>query len=435
MSPADESVARSALATMKPLVLAGATAVLVFFGGLGSWAAIAPLDSAAVAPAVLNVETRRKTVQHLEGGIVAEILVREGEPVAAGQPLLRLDGTQARANLQQLRIRQRALRALEARLVAERDGSEDVRFADAGGDDALASVIADELQVFAARRRALEGEEAILRNRITQFENEIVGLNGQIAAQRKQLDLIDEELAAQQKLFERKLTGMQRLIELKRERAEIAGSRNQQIAAVARIRQRIAEEQLRILELGTARVNEVVEQLREVRTSLSDLDERILAARDVLARTEITAPLDGVIVDLRVHTVGGVIGAGEPLLDIVPEGERLVAEARVDPIDIDAVSPGLRAQVVLSAFDRRTVAPVEGVVASVSADRLTDARTGVPYYLARISLPDDALAGTGGLELSPGMQAEVMILTGEQTALGYLVRPFVRSFRRALREQ
>lgn len=421
---------------MKPLIVAGTVAIGVFFGGLGSWAAIAPLDSAAVAPAVLNVETRRKTVQHLEGGIVAEILVSEGAAVAAGQPLLRLDPTQARANLQQLRIRRRALQALEARLLAERDGTEHVDFAGVGtAGEASNAVIADELRVFAARRRAIEGEEAILRNRITQFDEEIVGLNGQIAAQATQIELIDEELAAQEKLFERKLTGMQRLIELKRERAEIAGSRNQQIAAVARIRQRIAEENLRILELDTTRINEVVEQLREVRTSLSDLSERIRAAEDVLERTTILAPLDGVIVDLRVHTVGGVVGAGEALLDIVPEGERLVAEARVDPIDIDAVAPGLRAQVVLSAFDRRTVAPVEGIVSSVSADRLTDARTGVPYYLARVVLPDDAMKAHEGLELSPGMQAEVMILTGEQTALGYLVTPVIRSFRRALREQ
>ncbi len=425
----------TALQAMRPVVIVGATIVLVFFVGFGGWAATAPLQSAAVAPGVLSVESYRKTVQHLEGGIVAKILVQEGQSVSAGQTLIQLDTTQVKANLAQLRIRHEAVRALAARLEAERDGRDEIDFADQNTSKDVSNAIKGELNIFNARRRALAGEQGILENRITQFREEMTGLHGQINAQGTQLKLIDEELAAQEKLFARKLTGMQRIIELKRERSEVSGNRSQQRAAIARIKQSIEEEKLKILELRTTILNEVVAQLREVKTSFSDLDERIHAAEDVLHRTNITAPLNGTIVNLQVHTIGGVIGAGESLMDIVPDEEELVVEARVNPIDIDSVVPGMEAEVVLTAFNRRTVAPLTGVVASVSADRLTDERTGNPYYLARVTLPDIAVTIEKELELSAGMQAEVMIITGEQTTVEYIFRPVQRSFYRAMREQ
>lgn len=425
----------TALQAMRPIVLAGTAIILVFFVGFGGWAATAPLQSAAVAPGVLSVESYRKTVQHLEGGIVAKIAVHEGQAVTAGQILIQLDTTQVRTNLAQLRIRRAALRALTARLVAERDGHDTIDFTNQESDDNVESAIKGELNIFAARRRALAGEQGILENRIAQFEEEMAGLRGQIGAQGTQLGLIDEELIAQEKMYTRKLTGMQRIIELKRERSEITGNRSQQRAAIARIKQSIEEEKLKILELRTTLLNEVVAQLREVRTSLSDLDERILAAEDVLRRTNIIAPLNGLIVNMQVHTVGGVIGAGESLMDIVPDEERLVVEARVNPIDIDSVVPGMNAEVVLTAFNRRAVAPLTGVVRSVSADRLTEERTGNPYYLARVSLPELIGNADDDLDLSAGMQAEVMIITGEQTAVQYLFRPVQRSFYRAMREQ
>lgn len=433
--PAKAVVATTALQAMRPAIVTGAVVIAVFFGGLGSWAAIAPLQSAAVASGVLNVESSRKTIQHLEGGIVEEIFVREGDAVKAGQDLIRLDSTQARAILAQLQNRRETMKALEARLVAERDNRDLVVFN--GGQDLEepSKAVAGEASIFEARRRALESEQSILENRIAQFEEEMTGLRGQISAQGTQLGLIDKELSALEKLLARKLASMQRVIELKRERAEIVGDRNQQLAAIARIKQSIAEEKLKILDLRTARVNEVVEQLREVHTSLSDIDERIVAAADVLARTNVVAPLDGTIVNLRVHTLGGVIGAGEAVMDIVPDQEGLIVDARVNPTDIDSVTPGMQAQVILTAFSRRTVAPLEGIVASVSADRLTDPRTAEPYYLARVRLPDSVLADRDDLALSAGMQAEVMIITGEQTALQYLFRPVEQSFNRAMREQ
>ena len=236
-------------------------------------------------------------------------------------------------------------------------------------------------------------------------------------------------------MVEKKLSGTQQLMALKREQAEITGERSRHVSAIARVKQNIAEERLKILGLDTSQINEVVSELREVQTTMFDLEERIRAAEDVLMRTEIKLPLSGTIVDLQIHTDGGVITPGAPLMDIVPSNERLVIQAQVNPEDIDSVQPGLSAQVVLTAFDRRNVAPLEGKVVSVSADRLVDEQTGQPFFLARIELPDTQGANETALELYPGMQAEVMIITGQRTALEYLLRPFTRTFDRALREE
>ena len=424
----------SALEQMRTLIVTGVTIILVFFVGFGSWAAVAPLQSAAIAPGVLNVESNRKTIQHLEGGIVAELLVSEGQTVMAGEPLLRLDATQSGANVAQLKNRYAALKVQEARLIAERDAKDAVEFPVLGDFGKGEETIAAERSVFEARQRALKGEKSILQKRISQYREEMAGLNGQIRAQGAQLELIAEELQAQEILFEKKLAGKQRIITLKRERSELIGDRNQQQAAVARIKQNIGEEELKIIELRTDRINEVVAQLTEVQTTLADLEERLIAAKDVHTRTDIIAPLDGTIVDLKIHTIGGVVGAGEALMDIVPTQAQLIVHGRVNPIDIDAISVGMNAEVVLSAFNRRTVAPINGEVVSISADRLTDPRSGVPYYLARVKLADVPKFEDSDLSLSAGMQAEVMIITGEQTPLEYLFKPVARSFYRAMRE-
>ncbi len=434
----DARTGGDAFQSMRRVALVGAVIAAVFFGGLGGWAAMAPLDSAALAPGVLSVEGNRKSIQHLEGGIVAEIAVREGDRVAAGQSLVRLEETHARAALEQLQGRHYAALALEARLLAERDSLDAIVFPLAltaeSDNQEVAEAIAGEQSIFDARRRSLEGQAAIIEQRIAQYQKEIEGLQGQIDAETSQLALIEKELAAHSKLAKQKLVGMQRLIELQRDRAEIRGSRARHVASIARVEQNITEQRLEILELDTARVNEVVESLREAQARKLDTAERIRAAEDVLARTHLRAALDGVVVDLRVHTVGGVVAPGETLMDIVPIDERLIVQAQVTPEDIDSVHAGLEAQVAITAFSRRNVPPIDGTVVSVSADRLTDSRTGQPFFLARIALPQDPYEGQQGLSLFPGMQAEVMIVTGERTALDYLIRPAMRSFGRALRE-
>lgn len=429
---------QSALASMRGIVVAGITIILTFFVGLGSWAAIAPLQSAAIAPGVLNVESNRKTIQHLEGGIVAELLVSEGQEVLAGETLLRLDATQSGASVAQLRNRYLSLKLREARLISERDDAASINFPSihnvAIDDPNYLELIEAERRVFEARLAAMSGEKGILEKRISQYKEEMSGLYGQISAETNQLALIAEEMADQQSLYTKKLVGKQRITTLKRERSEIVGERNRQQAEVARIKQNIGEQELKILELRTNRTNEVVAELSEVQTSIADIQERLVAATDVHTRTDIVAPLDGTIVDLKIHTKGGVVGAGEALMDIVPTKAQLIVHGRVNPIDIDAIHVGMTAEVVLTAFNRRTVAPLQGEVVSISADRLTDPRSGAAYYLARVKLPAESTQLSEDLSLSAGMQAEVMIITGEQTPLEYLFKPVARSFYRAMRE-
>ena len=419
-------------------VVAGFLVIGLFFGGFGGWAALAPLQSAAIAPGLVSVDTNRKTIQHLEGGIVGEILVRDGDRVRAGQVLIRLDETLPRTSLELLKGRSMASRALEARLIAERDGADAIRFPElltaAGADPQVAEMINGQINIFAARRNSVAGQVKILGQRIAQFREEINGLKGQIASEVVQHGLIAEEIKDVTGLYEKGLARRPRLLALQRQAAEIEGSRSQNMAAIARVEQNIAEARLHISELRTSTINEVVQELRDVQTEMFELAERIAAAEDILTRTELRAPIEGTVVGLQVHTPGGVIAPGEPLLDIVPADDRLVVEARVDPSDIDVVHPGLPSQVRFTALNQRNLAPVDGTVTAVSADRIVDDRTGESYYLTRVELDDGFAEALGGVPLYPGMQAEVMIVTGERSALDYLIRPFARSLNRAFRE-
>ena len=422
-----------------PLVAAGCVVVVLFFAGFGGWSAVAVLKSAALAPGVVVVESSRKTVKHLEGGIVAEILVSEGQRVAAGDLLIRLDATQARAKLEQLGAALLADEAAAARLRAERDGLAEISWpslmAEEGGEPArIGALKASQEKLFHARRAAREGQAAILRRKIAQSREEIAGLRGAIGSQERELSLLDEQIADYTKLLQKGLVDKPRVLEVKRRQAEIAGERLKNGAAIARAEQVIAEAQIRIAELETERVNAAAEELQQLERDMPQVREQILAARDVVRRTEIRAPLGGRVVDLKVHTPGGVIGEGEALLDIVPDYERLLVDAEIDPGDIDVVRAGQTAEVRFTAFHQRELRPLKGRLMSVSADRLVDERSGRAYYLGRIELLEDPSAVLHEAEMLPGMQAEAIILTGESTVLGYLTRPIGRTFERALRE-
>ena len=367
------------------------------------------------------------------------ILVRDGTVVEAGQILVRLDETRPRATLELLHARHMAALALEARLIAERDNREKIVFPSILNplmvDSNVRETVEGQANIFNARRTSLEGQTAILNRRMAQYSEEIVGLRGQIEAEDTQIALITDELTDVLNLLNKGLVRKPRLLELQRRKAEIEGSRSQNVAEIARVKQSIAEAELRIIELKSAMTREVVQQLTDVQAEIFDLKEQVHAAEDVLRRTDIRAPLPGTVVGLQIHTVGGVIRPGEDLLDIVPADDRLIVEARVDPNDIDIVYPGLAARVRLSAFNQRNVAPIEGILTFVSADRLTDERTGLSYYAARIELVDPDLASKlDGGELYPGMPAEVMIVTGGRTMLDYLLKPINRSLERAFRE-
>lgn len=416
----------------------GVAVIALFFGAFGAWAVLAPLESAAIAPGVLGVSGKRKTVQHLEGGIVADILVEEGDTVAAGQTLVVLDDTRARSSFSLLQGQYRSAAALKARLEAERDGLPEIRYPDwlrqAVAEDDADDFLSTQDRIFQARARSLGNRTAIYEQRIAQLHEEATGLREEIKAQDRHIGLLEEEIGNIRELVEKGFEGKQRLLALARRKAEVEGRRAQNRARIARVEQRVGETRLTIVELGNVNLNEVVAELREVEARMSDLRESMSAARNVFARTRATAPVAGTVVNLRVFTRGGVVGEGDPLMDIVPADGDLVIEARVDPTDIDTVYPDLPAQVRLTAFSHLTTPMLSGIVRGVSADRLTDERTGAPYYEARIRL-DPGQPELTDLNLQPGMPAEVMIITGKRTALDYLLKPIVASFRRALREE
>ena len=416
----------------------GIVVIALFFGAFGAWAVFAPLESAAIAPGVLGVSGKRKTVQHLEGGIVADILVEEGDTVAAGQTLIVLDDTRARSSFSLFQGQYRSAAALKARLEAERDGLPEVRYPEwlrrAVTEDDADDFPSTQDRIFRARARSLGNRTAIYDQRIAQLHEEATGLKEEIKAQDRQISLLEEEIGSIRELVKKGFEGKQRLLALDRRKAEIEGRRAQNRARIARVEQRVGETRLTIVELGNAHLSEVVAELREVEGRMSDLRERMSAARNVFARTRVTAPVAGSVVNLRVFTRGGVVSEGEPLMDIVPAGSDLVVETRIDPTDIDTVYLDLPAQVRLTAFSHLTTPMLSGTVRKVSADRLTDERTGAPYYEAQVEL-DPGQPELADLNLQPGMPADVMIITGKRTALDYLLKPIVASFGRALREE
>lgn len=440
MTTIDLKDARSALGrSLRRPVLAGTALVTLFFGAFGTWAAVAPLASAAIAPGIVSPDSSRKTVQHLEGGIIRQILVQEGTHVEAGQPLLLLDNAQAEATFLELQNQYRTFQATEARLLAEQALAAGIVYPDdlldALDQPGVTDIVQAQEQLFATRAQALANRKAILQQRIAQTGQEIVGLQAQIDAGNVQLGLIDEEIASVSQMLDQGLERRPRLLALQRDRAQIQGAVGANLAAIARAEQQIGESQLEITNQDADRLDQIATDLTDVRSSLTALRERLSATRDVLDRMVITAPVSGIVVQLRYHTTGGVIGGGQPILDIVPDQDDLLVDARVAPTDIDVVRAGLPAIVHLSAFAQRNLPRIEGTVRTVSADSLTDPNTGQRYYLARVEVDLDTVhAVAPQIELVPGMPADVTIRTGERTMLEYLVQPFAQSLRRSFTE-
>ena len=423
---------------IRRLVIAGSAIVGVFVLGSIGWAALAPLESAAQAPGVVEVESSRKTVQHLEGGIIGAILVTDGEKVVAGQPLIRLDDTKARTTLDALQGQLWDSLAGEARLIAERDGASAPAYPDtltARADDPdIALVLAGQNKMFQTRRSLQQSKTELIQQRIAQTHEEIIGLQAQEAADRQRIALINEEIAGLKQLVEKGLERKPRLLALQRDLAEIEGKRGDTIAQIARAQENIAESRVSILNQENDMQNEVAGSLRDTQKKIHELEEQIQAAQDVLSRIEVRAPEDGIVTDLRVHTPGGVVTAGEPLLDLVPPTDRLIIQAQVRPEDINLVHAGLPALVRLTPYKQRRTPPLEGTVDYVSADRLVDKHTNLPYYAAKIRIDEEKMKKLVGVEMIPGMPAEVSIKTGESTVAMYALSPVLDSFRRAFRE-
>ena len=421
------------------VILTGAALILITFVGFGGWAALAPLNSAATAQGTIVVESSRRDIQHLDGGIVAEILVRDGDMVKAGDVLMRLDPVRAGSQLGIVRSQLDAALVLQARLRAEQDGLPRIRLpeglASRAAEPAVAEAIASQQQVFLARRSALEGQILILRRRISQFQEQMIGLNAQSASRVRQISLINQELSGVRTLAGQGYAPVIRVLALERDVARLDGERGEQIATVARTEQAIGEAELQILQLTHTFREEVAGSLQTVQNQIFELQERLTATEDTMRRLDLTAPSDGVVVGLSIFTVGGVVTPGRTIMQIVPDQDTLVVEAQLNPTDIERVLVGQTAVVSFPALVQRTIPTLTGTVIQVSADRLVDERTGAPYYKSRILLDDTSRQLLGNRRLIPGMPADVMITTGERTALLYLVNPIIQAARHAMRER
>ncbi len=418
-----------------PIRRVGYAVLFVTFGLFGSWATFAPLNSAALASGVVTVKSYRKTVQHLEGGIVKAIHVRDGDQVSIGDVLLELDGTQALAELEMVRSQLIASVALDARLVAERDGLDSVDFKDPiSADLRVLEAQQNEVQVFQARRSARLGEIGVLQKRVVQLDEQIRGLNAVIAGKQKESAFYEEEVGDLSALLKEGFVDKQRLREQQRNAVRLLSEIAELKSSIASARLQIGETELQIMQLNKDFIAEVVTQQSEVQTTIFDLKERLAAAAERAERIRVRAPETGMVLGMQVHTVGGVIAPGTPLLDLVPASEDLVVEAQISPMDIDRIAVGKLADVRFSAFNSATTPVIEGRLAQVSADRLVNEQTGVPYYLGRIELTDKGRKALGELTLVPGMPAEVLINTGERTLLNYLVQPATNAFARSLIE-
>ena len=407
----------------------------LIFGLFGFWSAFAPLDGAAFAPGTVTVKSYNKVVQHLEGGIVAEILAQDGDVVEAGQPLLELDDTQARTSLEIINSQYVALKMREARLISERDGASEVDYptALAMSTANAAQEMGAQNQLFEARRDSNEGRMQILEQRVNQLQNQVRGMEALQTTKESLARSFSEELADTQKLLDQGFSEKTRLREAERSFASFSGEAAELTANIAATRVQIGETELQILQLKSDFHSEVVSELSEVQTSLKDASERRTALQDVLSRTTITAPDAGVVNGMQVHTIGGVISAGSPIAEIVPGNDELVIQANVSPVDIDRVSEGQEARIRFSTFGSR--APTFfGTLISLSADALADESTGASFYLARIELNADSREELENLVLLPGMPAEVFINTGSRTFLQYLFKPLSNTVARSFNE-
>jgi membrane fusion protein len=408
--------------------------------GVGGWAMTTELSSAIVASGTVVVENNVKKIQHLTGGIVEEVLVKEGDSVKAGQILIKLDGTTVRANLSIVQNTLAQLYARRARLLAEQLGSDDFTIPEdlsqlISGSSTPGEVLEQsERKLFISRKNALVGMKSQLASRKDQLVDETKGLTVQLTAIEDALKLIGEELTGLDKLYGKGLVSMQRLTELKRDRAQLEGDRGARIAARAQAAGKSSEIDLQILQLDEDRRTENAKELTDVEGKIAEYEDRRVAAMDQLKRIDIRAPLDGRIYQLAVHSVNGVINPGEVLMLVVPGADGLTVEAKIATHDIDQIRVGQPVEVRFSAFNQRTTPIVEAEVVTVAPDLVTDQRTGMTYYPLRIKPKAESLKGLKGLTLYPGMPAEVFIKIADRTVISYLAKPLTEQIQHTFRE-
>jgi HlyD family secretion protein len=413
--------------------------LVVGFGVAGGWATLVPLSAAVVVTGSLVVQSNVKKVQHPTGGIVAQIAARDGMHVNAGDLVVRLDETQARATLQVVTNQLDEVRVRIARLVAERDGLDEPTMpreltGQSGNDDAKAR-FASEKSLFKARATARQNQKELLQSRVAQLGEQIGGLDAQIKSNASQLELISAELQGVQSLFEKRLVPVTRLNTLQRESARLDGERGQLQSAIAETKSKIGEAQLQMIRVDQDFRSDVIKDLREAEGKQAELAERRVAALDQLNRIDIRATTSGIVHQLTIHTVGGVIGAGEVVMEIVPDSDDLQVEAKLAPNDIDQVKIGQATLVRFSAFNQRTTPQLSGVVSYISADLSHDQQGNTSYYTVRVTLPEEEHRRLAGLQLVSGMPAEIFVQTGSRTMMSYLLKPITDQLRRAFNER
>jgi HlyD family secretion protein len=415
----------------------GLLLVVTFVIVLTVWGFGVPLAGGAMAPGLINPNQGKKTVQHLEDGIIAELRVHDGDVVKKGQPLLVLEDVQARAAHDALQQQQWSLLAKQARLTAEGEGLSQIVWPPElqSPDPKIHAVIDAQQKVFETRRKELATKKGVLRQRIAQLSDQIKGIDMQVQSASTQLGLIDEELKGKKQLMLKGLLPKPEYLLLKRTKAEIEGRRGEYLAAIARSNQQIGETQIQIEAADAERATQIANDSDEVRQNLGNITEKLRSNEDILRRTVITAPISGTVINFKFKTVGGVVERGQPILQIVPTHDSLVIEARVTPLDVKAVHKGLRAEIRFPAYSSRSTPRVPGLVESVSPDRLLDEYTHQPYYLARVDVNRDVLKRIApNVKLIPGMPADVLIITGHHTMFHYLFQPFLDVFRNSFHE-
>ena len=439
MKPADD-LQRS----IRKLNLLGLSATVLFFGGVGGWAATAKLTGAVIGQSTLVVESSIKKVQHPNGGIVGQIFVKEGSVVKEGDVLIRLDDTVTRSSLASTRSQLDEARALEARLLAERDGAESVTFPpeilSRMDEPVVAAAVRGQEKLFQSRRTGRNGQKAQLRERVIQSQEEISGFIAQQQSKENEIRLMRDELEGVSQLYQQKLVNIQRYTGVQRDQARIDGERGQLISRIASARAKISETELQILQLEQDFLTEVLKELRETQGQIAVLGEKLVTAEDQLKHIDIRAPQSGAVHQLTVHTIGGVVANGEAVMQIVPLADKLIVEAKISPQDIDQVALGSSTTVRIMAGNQRTMTDLFGAVTHVGADLTKDRdqanqSNNQPYYLVRVSLPEQEVARLKELRLVPGMPAEIFIRTHERTALEYLLKPLNEQVSRAFRER
>jgi HlyD family secretion protein len=425
-------------ASIRRHLLACAGLSVALFFGFGGWAVTTEFSGAVIAEGQLVVESNVKTIQHPTGGVVGELLVQEGSVVKASDILLRLDNTQIKANLAIIVKEMNELVARKARGEAERDGHTSVEFPpdlNLVDDPEIAVMAAGEQRLFEIKRAAREGQKAQLSERIQQLKQEITGLTGQEAGKARELELIKKELEGVHDLWAKKLVPFTRVTALEREAARIEGERGTIIASIAQARGKISETELQIVQIDQTMRTEVSKELAEIRARTAELTEKRVAAEDQLKRVDIRSPQDGTVNQLAVHTIGGVITPGQPIMLIVPNADALVVEARIQPGEIDQVYVEQPAMLRFVAFNQATTSELKGEVSWVSADVTQDNQKGVSYYRTRIRISPGELQKLEGQKIVPGMPVEVFLQTTTRTVASYMVRPLHDQLARAVREK